>query len=165
MGVARGRQPLGIRFVAAIASAAAVLASGVGAASAHPGHLQAVPIDPAFARQYHPGTSNAAPRHADRPADLDVHLVQQVRANAFGAMTAPQVATQVLPTRWCGTERRTDNTTDATLTNNEPHYKLVYAFASDQPDRFALWKNVLQADVSLTGQYMGQQSGGTKTPR
>ena len=47
----------------------------------------------------------------------------------------------------------------------KPQFKLVYAYASDRPNRFAAWKDALQADVSLIGRFMGAQSGGRKTPR
>src|SRR5207247_2351802 len=62
-------------------------------------------------------------------------------------------------------ERMSDDTADATVAAGVPYYKLVYAYASDQPDRFATWKDVLQADVSLIGQYMALQDGATRSPR
>ncbi len=54
---------------------------------------------------------------------------------------------------------------DAAQLSDEPVYKVVYAYASDQPDRFDLWKNQLQANVSLIGQFMSLQDGATKSPR
>ena len=70
-----------------------------------------------------------------------------------------------LPVTWCGAERTTDNVTDAVFPQQTQQFKLVYAYANDRPNRFSLWKDALQADVSLIGRFMGAQSGGRKTPR
>ncbi len=70
-----------------------------------------------------------------------------------------------LPVTWCGSERSTDNTADAAFAPQVQQFKLVYAYANDRPNRFADWKDALQADVSLIGRFMGAQSGGRKTPR
>ena len=72
---------------------------------------------------------------------------------------------QYLPTTWCGTERTTDDVADAAQLSDEPVYKIVYAYAADQPDRFSAWKDQLQADVSLIGEFMSQQAGATKSPK
>jgi hypothetical protein len=70
-----------------------------------------------------------------------------------------------LPVTWCGSERTTDDTANAVFPQQTQQFKLVYAYASDRPNRFALWQDALQADVSLIGRFMGAQSGGRKTPR
>ena len=108
-----------------------------------------------------------APTHADTPREIHVDLAGQVRRSRLSGVRAVSPATtqQYLPTTWCGTERTTDDTADSTLSDGQPFYKLVYAYASDQPDRFGAWKDVLQADVSLIGQYMALQDGATKSPR
>jgi hypothetical protein len=72
---------------------------------------------------------------------------------------------QGLPVDWCGTERNTDDTADAAFAQTKEQFKLVYAYASDRTNRFAAWRNALQANVSLIGRFMGAQSGGRKTPR
>jgi hypothetical protein len=70
-----------------------------------------------------------------------------------------------LPLTWCGDESAVDDVTHAAYGPDQPQFKLVYAYAADAPDRFAAWKDALQADVSLIGRFMGAQSGGSRTPR
>jgi hypothetical protein len=103
--------------------------------------------------------------HVDTPAEVQVDLATQVRASRMDAVRAPSADTSALPTTWCGGERTSDDTADSTLTSGQAYYKLVYAYAADEPDRFAQFQDVLQADVSLIGQYMALQDGATKAPR
>jgi hypothetical protein len=103
--------------------------------------------------------------HVDTPQDVGIDLAGQVRASRLTGVRAPSTGAQALPTTWCGGERGADDTADSTLTAGQAYYKLVYAYAADQPDRFAQWQDVLQADVSLIGQYMALQDGSTKSPR
>jgi hypothetical protein len=71
-----------------------------------------------------------------------------------------------LPATWCGTERTSDYTgANTVFAQSSQQFKLVYAYASDTANRFAGWKDALQADVSLIGRFMGAQSGGRRTPR
>jgi len=118
-----------------------------------------------------PATAQAkavrAPQHIDTPREIRVNLAAQVRRSRLSSMkvVSPDTTQTYLPTTWCGEERTSDDTADATVSGDEPFYKLVYAHAADQPDRFDAWKNVLQADVSLIGQYMALQDGATKAPR
>ena len=70
-----------------------------------------------------------------------------------------------LPLTWCGTERTTDNLVNAVFPPTTQQFKVVYAYAADRANRFAAWKDALQADVSLIGRFMGAQSGGRRTPR
>jgi hypothetical protein len=113
------------------------------------------------------GALAAAPvvTHVDTPQQVGVDLAGQVRTSRLAGVRAPSTAVQALPTTWCGTERSSDDTADSALSPGQAYYKLVYAHASDQPDRFAQWQDVLQADVSLIGQYMAMQDGATKAPR
>jgi hypothetical protein len=108
-----------------------------------------------------------APTHRDTPSTIPVDLVKQVRLARLAGVKAITVSgtQQFLPTTWCGAERTTDDVADAAQLSDEPVYKVVYAYASDQPDRFDTWKNQLQANVSLIGQFMSQQAGATKSPR
>src|SRR3954451_15944306 len=137
----------------------AVLLVPAGAAATRP--------SPAFAKHYHPGKGPKAPLHVDTPADINVDLAKQVRTARLSSIRAITVSgsQQFLPTTWCGAERTTDDLADAAQLSDEPVYKLVYAYASDQADRFSTWKNQLQANVSLIGQFMAQQDGATKSPR
>ncbi len=66
-----------------------------------------------------------------------------------------------LPTTWCGDEIRSDypNTT------TKPAFKVVYAFASDRPNRFTGWMHALQANVAIVERFLSAQSGGTKALR
>src|SRR3954447_1453975 len=108
-----------------------------------------------------------APTHRDTPSTIPVDLVKQVRLARLGGVKAitGSGTHQFLPTTWCGAERTTDDVADAAQLSDEPVYKLVYAYAADQPDRFDAWKNQLQANVSLIGQFMSQQAAATKSPR
>ena len=72
---------------------------------------------------------------------------------------------QGLPLTWCGDERTADDLVHARNDPALPQFKLVYAYASDRTNRFAAWKDALQADVSLISRFMGAQSGGRKAPR
>jgi len=122
---------------------------------------------PAFAKHYHPGKGPKAPLHVDTPADISVDLAKQVRTARLSSLRAITVSgsQQFLPTTWCGAERTTDDLAHAASLSDEPVYKVVYAYASDQPDRFSTWKNQLQANVSIIGQFMSLQDGATKSPR
>jgi hypothetical protein len=44
-------------------------------------------------------------------------------------------------------------------------FKVVYAYAADRPDRFAGFKDALQADMAITERFLSAQSGGTKAVR
>ena len=67
-----------------------------------------------------------------------------------------------LPLTWCGTERTTDDPVNAVFPPTTQQFKVVYAYAADRANRFAAWKDALQADVSLIGRFMGAQSGGAE---
>ena len=64
-----------------------------------------------------------------------------------------------LPLTWCGDERTSDDVVHARNVPTLAQFKVVYAYASDRTDRFAAWKDALQADVSLISRFMGAQSG------
>ena len=66
---------------------------------------------------------------------------------------------------WCGAETASDDTVDDVYLDTDQQFKLIYAYPSDQPDRFAALKDKLQASVSLMTRYMAGQSGGAKTVR
>ena len=47
----------------------------------------------------------------------------------------------------------------------KPHFKVVYAFAADRPNRFDGWKDALQANVAIVQRFLSAQDGGTKALR
>src|SRR3954470_1799313 len=53
-----------------------------------------------------------------------------------------------IPTSWCGDETGADDTADAATPAAKAQFKVVYAFAADRPDRFAGWKDAIQANVA-----------------
>src|SRR3954447_3247936 len=54
-----------------------------------------------------------------------------------------------LPTTWCGTDLATDNTANAATPATKAQFKVVYAYAADRPNRFAGWRDALQANVAI----------------
>jgi hypothetical protein len=158
-------RPARSTFVASLAVLIGALAAPLASQAAVP--QVKIQSAPGFAHRYHPGASVKAPTHIDTPQDIHVDLAAQVRASRLGGVRAMTLSgsQQFLPTTWCGTERTTDDIVNAAQLSDEPFYKVVYAYAADQPDRFDTWKNQLQANVSLIGQFMSQQDGATKAPR
>src|SRR4051812_6000871 len=63
-----------------------------------------------------------------------------------------------LPTTWCGGETGDDQG----VAPGRPYFKVVYAYAADRPDRFAGWKDAIQADVAIVQRFLSAQDGGTK---
>ncbi len=102
--------------------------------------------------------------HRDTVGEIQVDLAAAVeRADATGPATrAFSDPVQGLPTTWCGTARTTDDVTDAAQPATQPRFKLVYAYAAGQPNRFAAWADGLQGSVSIIGRFMGSS---TKAPR
>lgn len=70
-----------------------------------------------------------------------------------------------LPTTWCGEDRTTDNTANAATPANKAQFKVVYAFAADRPNRFAGWRDAIQANVAIVQRFLSAQDGGTKAIR
>jgi hypothetical protein len=68
-----------------------------------------------------------------------------------------------LPETWCGTERSADDTTNASFSG--PRFKVVYAYANDQPNRFATYQNLIQDDVATVREWVIAASGGLKSIR
>ncbi len=109
-----------------------------------------------------PPSAYPAPAHEDTIQELNVDLAGIVARSASAMATTSAAA---LPVTWCGDERTSDDTADAVHAGSLPQFKLVYAYPSDRANRFAQWKDALQANVSLIGQFVAQQSGGRKAPR
>ncbi|MBE2317560.1 hypothetical protein DVA67_016375 [Solirubrobacter sp. CPCC 204708] len=70
-----------------------------------------------------------------------------------------------LPTAWCGEDRTSDNTANAVTPPSKPQFKVVYAFAADRPNRFAGWRDAIQANVAIVQRFLSAQGGGTKAIR
>src|SRR4051812_27237123 len=66
-----------------------------------------------------------------------------------------------LPTTWCGGETAADQGAPP----SRPYFKVVYAYAADRPDRFAGWKDAIQADVAIVSRFLSAQDGGAKALR
>jgi hypothetical protein len=108
---------------------------------------------------------DAEPDHSDAGAQLAGADINRALAVAGMAGTAAPDLPQFLPTTSCGTERTTDDTSDAAFASSTAQIKVVYAHAFDQPDRFATWRDSLQADVSRIEQYLALQTGGRRALR
>ena len=67
-----------------------------------------------------------------------------------------------LPTTWCGDETDVDNPANAATPPAKPQFKLVYAYAADRPNRFAGWKDAIQANMAIVQRFLAAQDGGTK---
>src|SRR4051794_19620937 len=111
---------------------------------------------PTFALPHDPGTIT----HRDTRGQIqEVHLADvvstaQAQADGSGADS--------LPTSWCGDELVSDDTAHAATPASAPQFKVVYAYAADRPDRFAGWKDALQANVAVVQRFLSAQDGGTK---
>jgi hypothetical protein len=98
--------------------------------------------------------AGAEATHVDTPAQLS-------EVDIAGTLRAHIAAADGLPDTWCGAETRTDLGAPVPAA----HIKVVYAYASDQPDRFATWKDDVQRSVEEVERFVGAQSGGTKAIR
>ena len=81
------------------------------------------------------------------------------------ATAAAAAAPGALPYAWCGVERTTDDAAHAALPASSPRFKLVYAHPADRANRFAQWRDALQANIALVQRFLASQSGGAKALR
>jgi hypothetical protein len=104
--------------------------------------------------------------HSDTATEMPEALVTRPVRQAEMLDPAPiAVADDVeLAETWCGTERTADDTVNA-VNPAAAAVKVVYAYAADQPNRFAAIADRLQANVSLLSRFIGGQSGGRRTIR
>jgi hypothetical protein len=126
-------------------------------------------LAPAMARAHDEDQGDPHADHRDTPAELaDVNVAREVRAAELAGATAgddPLQASATLPTTWCGVERTTDDGANNAVSGSLAQFKVIYLHPSDRPDRFAQWKDLLQADASLIGQFVSGQSGSSRAPR
>src|SRR3954471_16172680 len=98
--------------------------------------------------------------HRDTRSQLgDVNLADVVST----AQAAAGDGADGLPTTWCGNETAGDN--GAVAPGTKAQVKVVYAYAADRPNRFAQWKDALQANVAIVQRFLSAQDGGTKALR
>jgi hypothetical protein len=117
-------------------------------------------IGPAAAAQYVDGPLLT---HADTRQDLeDVDIA--AAADAAAKAAEPKVAADAegLTRGWTCTPSTT-NVADVDPAASQIH--VVYASASDQPNRFGSWADRLQGNVSVVQRFLSAQSGGTKALR
>ena len=99
--------------------------------------------------------------HLDTRGQLqDVNLAEVVTTAQAPAATAPTVCRP----RGAATRPAVDNTARH-AGGARPQFKVVYAYAADRPNRFAGWKDALQANVAIVQRFLSAQDGGTKGVR
>ena len=95
--------------------------------------------------------------HGDRiPRGSDFELRTRAR-------TAPRLSAASLAGSWCGTARSTDDTANASHTGSR--VKVVYAYATGEPNNFDLYKDMIQTDIATIADWVAASSGGQKTIR
>jgi hypothetical protein len=109
--------------------------------------------------------ADAEPDHRDTGVQLAGADINRALAVAGMARTVAPDLPQFLPTAWCGSERTADDTQHAAFPSSAAQIKVVYAYAGDQTDNFATWRDSLQADVSRIEQYLALQTGGRRALR
>jgi hypothetical protein len=77
---------------------------------------------------------------------------------------AGTVRAAALPSAWCGTERSSDDTANASH-GGGARVKIVYAYAQGSPNRFADYRDMIQADIGTVASWVASSSGGTRTIR
>ena len=99
--------------------------------------------------------------HLDTRGQLqDVNLAEVVATAQAAADDGDGI-----PTAWCGEDRTTDNTANAVFPASKAQFKVVYAFAADRPNRFAGWRDAIQANTAIVQRFLSAQGGGTKAIR
>jgi hypothetical protein len=109
----------------------------------------------------------AAPAAAHGGGGVLTHMDtrDQLAEVNVAATAAAAAAPGALPYAWCGDERTTDDVVHSALPATSPRFKIVYAHPADRPDRFAGWKDALQANIALVQRFLAAQSGGAKALR
>ena len=79
------------------------------------------------------------------------------------AASGGSLVTALADATWCGQQTSADDVTDQAAIGNT--IKVVYARAADQPDRFAQYANVIQADVKAVADAFLAASDDVKTVR
>jgi hypothetical protein len=70
-----------------------------------------------------------------------------------------------IPATWCGTARTSDDQVNETGSLDDAKIHLVYAYPSDEPNRFATFANMIQGDVNAIADKIADQPGSAKSIR
>jgi hypothetical protein len=70
-----------------------------------------------------------------------------------------------IPNTWCGTPRTADDIANETGSLNDAKIHLVYAYPSDQPNRFSTYADMIQGDVGAIADKIAAQPGSAKSVR
>jgi hypothetical protein len=160
--------PLGKRtpcLWAVLGAVVAACASGAPTAVAH-GDEQVVRTERLS------GHSVTVETHVDTPAELAQAAPSASASRALGvpaAMPSLGGAAGSLPApwladTWCGTETTSDNTANA-VDSTSPVIKVVYAYPSDQTDRFGTYTSVIQEQMKTISGLVYATSGQLKSLR
>lgn len=121
------------------------------AASARPGKVR--PVVPGATH------GDRIPDGADRALRRQLARARRAQRKTFGAASANGLTAGA----WCGVEQATDD--NAHQAHTGPRIKVIYAYPSDRPNRFATMRDLIQADArDMTDIVLGA-SGQTKTLR
>ena len=162
-----------VRLLACAASLL-VLGPPAAVAGAHDGPHASVPVAQGHMRVG--GSSVPFGYHSDAVAAVpDEKVVGAVARAAWARVpdVAVGAADEGLAETWCGDPVPTlapgasspDDVANRVFGNSTPQFKVIYAYAADQPSRFDQLAHRLQANVSLLSRFMAGQSGDTKTLR
>jgi hypothetical protein len=102
--------------------------------------------------------AQAAPS-ADASRDLGVPADMPSLGGPAGSLPAPWLADS-----WCGAETTANNTANA-MDSTSPVIKVVYAYPSDQADRFSTYKSVIQEQVKTISGLVYATSGQLRSLR
>jgi hypothetical protein len=107
----------------------------------------------------HAELAQSAPSGPDASRDLGVPADVPSLGGPAGSLPAPWLADS-----WCGTETSTNDTAHAVDTTS-PVIKVVYAYPSDQADRFSTYKSVIQEQAKTISGLVYATSGQLKSLR
>ena len=102
--------------------------------------------------------AQAAPS-ADASRDFGVPADMPSLGGPAGSLPAPWLADS-----WCGSETTTDDTAHA-VDSTSPVIKVVYAYPSDQADRFGTYKSVVQEQIKTISGLVYATSGQLRSLR
>jgi hypothetical protein len=147
----------------ALLASALVLGSLAGPAVAHPGS-GATDFSVSH-RQIHRRSVPIA-SHTDPVSAFAGVPAPAAQRGPTAASPPPPVSTTLAPT-WCGDSggRTTDDVDHESGNRGDAKIRVVYAYTSDQANRFAAFANMIQGDVKGMVEKIGGESGGTKGVR